>query len=197
MRGLPRRLFTSFGLRRLFFNLWYLFRPPWDTGISPPELMEFIEGHPTGRALDLGCGTGTNVITLAQHGWKATGVDFAGRAIRAARRKARQAGVDVDLRVGDVTKAGTLAGPYDLVLDMGCFHSLPQEGRQRYAATVERLLAPEGTYMLYVFLKRDGDGPGPGVTDAELAALPFRLTARRDGDERGRRPSAWLTFGRG
>ena len=191
-----RRMLSSLGLRRLFFNLWYLFKPPWDTGVSPPELMEFIGSHPAGRALDLGCGTGTNVITLAQHGWETTGVDFAGRAVRAARRKARQAEVDVDLRVGDVTKEGALAGPYDLVLDMGCFHSLPQEGRRRYAANVERLLAPEGTYMLYVFLKGEGDGPGPGVTDAELAALPFRLTARQEGDERGRRPSAWLTFGK-
>ena len=189
-------MLSGLGLRRLIFNLWYLFRPPWDTGVSPPELMEFIEGHPPGRALDLGCGTGTNVITLAQHGWEVTGVDFAGRAIRAARRKARQAGIDVDLRVGDVMKEGVPAGPYDLVLDMGCFHSLPQEGRRRYAANVERLLAREGTYMLYVFLKTAGNELGPGVTDAELAALPFKLTARREGDERGRRPSAWLTFGR-
>ena len=192
--SLPRRLLSSLGLRRLIFNLWYLFRPPWNTGVSPPELMEFIEGHPPGRALDLGCGTGTNVITLARHGREVTGVDFAGRAIRAARRKARQVGVGVDLLVGDVTKAGTLAGPYDLVLDMGCFHSLPQEGRRRYAANVERLLAPEGTYMLYVFLKTAGNELGPGVTDTELAALPFKLTARREGDERGHRPSAWLTF---
>ena len=188
MRGLLRRLLSSLGPRRLLFNLWYLFKPPWDTGVSPPELMEFIECHPPGLALDLGCGTGTNVVTLARHGWEATGVDFVGRAIRAARRKARQAGVDVDLRVGDVTKASTLAGPYDLVLDMGCFHSLPPEGRRRYAANIERLLAPEGTYMLYVFLKSDGAGPGPGVTDAELTALPFRLTARREGDER----AGWL-----
>ncbi|MCZ6614722.1 MAG: class I SAM-dependent methyltransferase, partial [Chloroflexi bacterium] len=125
-----------------------------------------------------------------------TGVDFAGRAVRAARRKARQAGVDVELRVGDVMKASTLAGRYDLVLDLGCFHSLPQEGRQSYIRNVEELLAPEGTYLLYVFLKTAGNEFGPGVTDAELAALPFRLTARRDADERGRRPSAWLTFGR-
>ena len=193
---LALRLFSGLGPRRLVFDLWYLLKPPWDTGVSPPELTEFIGSHPPGRALDLGCGTGTNVITLAHHGWEVTGVDFAGRAIRAARRKARQAGVDVDLRVGDVTKASTLGGPYDLVLDMGCFHSLPQEGRRRYAANIERLLAPEGTYMLYVFLKRAGNKLGPGVTDAELSALPFRLTARREGDERGRHPSAWLTFGR-
>ena len=75
--------------RRLLYNLWYYFHPPWDTGISPPELMDFIKSHPPERALDMGCGTGTNVITLAQHGWQAMGVDFTRRAIKLGRRKVR------------------------------------------------------------------------------------------------------------
>src|SRR3989304_5467809 len=32
--------------RRLTFNLWYNWKPPWDTGISPPELIDFISRHP-------------------------------------------------------------------------------------------------------------------------------------------------------
>src|SRR3990172_1030198 len=123
-------------LRRLFFNLWYNWKPPWDTGISPPELMDFISHHPPGRALDLGCGTGTNVITLAQHGWQATGIDFAQRAIKKAHRKARQAGVNVDLRVADVTRLEELSGLFELILDMGCYHSLPSAGRQAYLSNL-------------------------------------------------------------
>ena len=61
--------------RRWLFNLWYFQRPPWDSGISPPELMEFIRSSQPGRALDLGCGTGTNIITLAKNGWQVTGVE--------------------------------------------------------------------------------------------------------------------------
>lgn len=48
---------------------------PWDTDITPPEVMEFIETVTPGRALDLGCGTGTNAITLANHGWDVIRVD--------------------------------------------------------------------------------------------------------------------------
>ena len=60
---------------------------PWDTQVTPPEVMEFIARTPPGKALDLGCGTGTNAIALARHGWRVTGVDFIPKAILAARGK--------------------------------------------------------------------------------------------------------------
>ena len=79
-------------ISRLIFELWCLLgRAPWDTGISPSELMAFSESHHPGRALDLGCGTGTNLVTMAQLGWQATGVDVSGRAIFQPRHKAHTA----------------------------------------------------------------------------------------------------------
>src|SRR3972149_2064567 len=101
-------------LKHLSFTVWYFGRPPWDSGISPPELLEFIRSHPAGRAIDLGCGTGTNVLTLARAGWQVTGVDFVLRAIRIAKQKIKQAGVTADLRVGNVTKLHGINGPFDL-----------------------------------------------------------------------------------
>ena len=47
-------------LRRLKFNLSYFGKAPWDSGISPPELYDFIATHPAARAIDIGCGSGTN-----------------------------------------------------------------------------------------------------------------------------------------
>ncbi len=187
-------------LNRWFaFNSWYLRRgrPPWDTGISPPELLAFIAAHPPGRALDLGCGTGTNVITLAQHGWHVTGVDFAVKAIMEARRKAREAGVQADLRLGDVTRLSALAGPFDLILDIGCFHGLPADGRSAYARHIKRLLAPDGTFLLYVMFKADVQSQRSGIlaTDLALFAPELALAARADSVDAARgRPSAWLTY---
>ncbi|MFN4294430.1 MAG: class I SAM-dependent methyltransferase [Thermoflexales bacterium] len=187
-------------LKRWFaFNRWYLRRgrPPWDTGISPPELLAFIAAHPPGRALDLGCGTGTNVITLAQRGWRVTGVDFAVRAILEARRKARDAGVQADLRLGDVTRLSALAGPFDLILDIGCFHGLPADGRSAYARHVKRLLAPHGTFLLYVMFKADGQSQRSGISATDLAVFTpeLALASRADGVDAARsRPSAWLTY---
>jgi len=65
-------------------------RPPWDTGVTPPELVALVEEHdgPPGRVLELGCGTGTNAVYLARHGWDVTAVDLIDRAVEQAREKA-------------------------------------------------------------------------------------------------------------
>ncbi len=182
-------------LRKIFFYLQYLGNPPWDTGISPPELMDFIHNHSPGRALDLGCGTGTNVITLAKHGWQVTGVDFVGRAIQDARQKARKVGVNANLLVDDVTRLDKVSGKFDLVLDIGCFHSLDVEGRSRYVKNLERLLAKDGTFLIYAFCEEPGD-TGSGITQDDIQAISQYLTLldRENGTERGRRPSVWMTF---
>lgn len=183
--------------RRFFFNLWYFRRPPWDTGISPPELMEFIHTHSPGWALDLGCGTGTNVITLARNGWQATGIDFAPRAIRIAKSKARQEQVQAKFMVDDATRLEGLSGPFDLILDMGCFHSLDAAGRRDYLHNITRLLATGGAFLLYVFFRQPGES-GPGLEPADLEAVSRQLDLvwREDGTNRGMRPSAWLQFER-
>jgi len=183
-------------IRKLFFSWWYWRQPPWDTNVTPPEVYQFIEQHPPGKALDLGCGTGTNVITLAKYGWQVTGVDFVSKPIRAARKKAQRSGVQADFRVGDVTRLEQISGPFDLILDIGCYHSLSPAGMQAYRENVHKLLKFEGTYLLYAFFKTGEAGTGNGVSEADLKAFSpaLELIDRVDGSERGTRPSAWLIF---
>ncbi len=156
-----------------WWNLIYLFRPPWDTGQPPQALARLVESGelPPGRAIDLGCGTGTSVVYLAQHGFEVTGVDLAPRAIAKARRKACAAGVSASLLVGDVIHLPEVAGPFDLAIDIGCFHSLPPHWRSAYVKTLMHLLPVGGHYLLWCFL-REGDhrprfGP-PGLKPGEV-----------------------------
>jgi SAM-dependent methyltransferase len=191
-------------VRRLWFHLsyWLPGKPPWDSGISPPELVAAVEGTekqaalPPGRALDLGCGTGTNVLYLAQHGWRAVGVDFVGKAIAQAREKAAAAPPEVAARCefqrADVTNLAFLQPSFDLALDMGCFHSLELAPRQRYAAGLARLLRPGAVYLLYAF--KPEAGMAAGVTEADLETLfgqAFELVKVEEGTDR---PSAWYTL---
>src|SRR5690606_39189733 len=81
---------------------------PWDTGVADHNLLETLEmlKLPAGGALEIGCGTGTNAIVLAQHGLRpVVATDVSPRAIGLAQAKAKQAGVEVDFRVHDIVQS--------------------------------------------------------------------------------------------
>src|SRR5439155_8349298 len=98
---------------------------PWDTGFPSTELERSLAEMqlPPGRALELGCGTGTNTVWLAQHGFDCTGVDLSPRAIARARQRADEAGVQVNFLEADLTALPDLGGPFDFLFDRGCYHA--------------------------------------------------------------------------
>jgi cyclopropane fatty-acyl-phospholipid synthase-like methyltransferase len=186
-------------IRRLFFELRYLLGlAPWDTGISPPELMRFIESNPSGRALDIGCGTGTNAITLAEHGWQVTGLDFSGQAIARSRRKARSKSLQIEFIQGDVNALNDLRGTFDLCLDIGCYHSLPLVTQAAYADQLARLTTAGGTILMYSFLHSD-DEDYPSWPSEERLEQQFRERFEIISVEHGsdhHRASAWFSMRR-
>lgn len=183
-------------IRRLLFDYWYLGQPPWDTGISPPELLEFIDTHPAGRAIDIGCGTGTNVITLARAGWQVIGIDFAWRAIRLARRKVTAANLSAELYVRDATKLNGIPRPFDLAFDIGCFHGISPTLRTNYLDQLDRILVPGGFWLMYGFLSTDPAQEQPGLGETEINRISSRWTlrSRRDGYDNRGKTSAWFLF---
>ncbi len=202
LRGLVRGRQEGRGEGSFWWNLAYLGRPPWDSGTVPPELRTLIEVEklPPGRAVDLGCGTGTCTLYLAQHGFQVTGIDMASRAIARARRKLGRAGVEARLLVGDVTRLGEPGGPsvpvpLDLALDQGCFHSLPEERRAAYVHGLAGALRSGGTYLLFAFQPRGQGGPpvGPrGLTQdqvLEIVGPDFQLLEAQTGVHT--RPGTW------
>ncbi len=188
-------------LLALSWNLQYLFgRTRWDTGVTPPELIELIEGGriPPGRALDVGCGTGTNSIYLAKHGFDVVGIDVAALAVRKARRKAKKTGAAVQFIAGNVLTLGAEFGEFDLALDIGCLHSLLPSDRRAYGETVRRLLRPGSSYVLYAWGPRTIGGHQQGLSRQELEdefGDSFEVQWVREGEEGGA-PSYWYWFKR-
>lgn len=159
------------------YSLIYHFgKPRWNTNITPPEVIEtFSELTEVGTALDLGCGTGTNVIYMAQHGWYAIGIDFVGLAIKKARRKAEKFGLSQSTRFykADVTRLSTVDLPTcQFALDMGCFHGQIRKGQSAYINALADILAPGSPYMLYAFKPTIGRGGTPiGLTIEDTRGL--------------------------
>jgi SAM-dependent methyltransferase len=161
----------------VFFRAAYLLGfKPWDSGVTPPELVAVVEGPERlmpGKALDLGCGTGTNSIYLSQHGWETTGVDFVPRAVGMARRKAEAAQASPRLLVGDVTRLSDLGvgADYSLLLDLGCFHSIPDGGRDAYVRGATAAARSGAAFLLFCLVRRaKASRLGPrGVEAGEVA----------------------------
>ena len=184
-------------------------RPPWDSGVVPPEVVALVEGESPlapRQALDIGCGTGTSSVYLAQHGWQVTGVDFISAAIQRARQRALNANLgDAMIRFlqADVTGDDFLPDhpPAALWLDVGCLHSVDPSMRGAYAAHAKRLVALGGTLLLYGWGYTEVDARPHGFDETEIRALftpEFELLHVDRGEEATAtgRPSAWYRLRR-
>ena len=144
---------------------------PWDTGTADEHLVEFLRSSPVarGRALDVGCGTGTNALWLAEQGFAVLGIDIAPAGIEKARAKPAGAELDCRFVVADFLNDSISGGPYDLVYDRGCFHVFDEaEDRERFAERVASLLTPDGRWLSLI-----GSTEGP-----ECSYGPPRRSAR-------------------
>jgi len=136
-----------------FYQLLYrYFRAPWDVG-PRRELVDLVESGriKPGRAIDLGSGTASNVIFLAQRGFDVTGVDFAPAAIDKGRRMADEAGVKAAFIVDDLTHLQHVSGTFDLLVDYGTLDDLRPPQREKYMRNVLRLTHPGSQFLLYCF----------------------------------------------
>ena len=136
-----------------FYELLYgRFRAPWDVG-PRQELVELVESGrlKPGKAIDLGSGTASNCIFLAQHGFEVTGVDFAQAAIALGQRRAAEAQVEVKFIRDDLTHLQHVHGPFDLLVDYGTLDDLKPDQRDRYVQNVLPLTHPGSQFLLFAF----------------------------------------------
>lgn len=121
--------------------------PPWDSGEVEPLFVQAVEAGllPKGRLLDLGCGTGTNARYFASLGYEVVGVDFAPTAIAAAQKQPME---KLRFEQLDVLRDALPAGPFDVVVDRGCWHVFDAHvDRKHLAQQVAGVLREGGCFL--------------------------------------------------
>jgi predicted O-methyltransferase YrrM len=145
----------------------------WEDNEDTGPLPGVAAGRPAGLALDAGCGTGRHAVWLAEQGWRVIGVDAVEKPLREARQRAEAAGVAdrvtfVRDDVGRLSRVPTTA-PYDLVLDIGCFHGLRRQEQAAFATWVARHSREDAVVLIHAVAPRAGIGPH-GIDEKALEA---------------------------
>jgi ubiquinone/menaquinone biosynthesis C-methylase UbiE len=108
-----------------------------------------LDGAGIGRLIDIGTGTGRMIELFGREAEHALGVDRSPEMLRLARVKLAEAGLEADLRQGDMYALPLPAGSADTVT----IHQVLHYAQQPAAAVAEaaRLLAPGGRLVIVDF----------------------------------------------
>lgn len=150
---------------------------------------------PFGQALDLGCGSGIWSIQLAARGWQVTGVDIVAKAIRRARIRAQESGVEARFIQGDVTalQASGVDAGYQFIVDFECFNHLNEAQRQAVGQEVSAIAVPGATMLMLVW-SPGRRGPAPrGANRSDLqAAFPEWMVINDEPYAAGSELPSWI-----
>lgn len=177
---------------------------PWDTGEPEPLLVEFVTagGVAPCPALEVGAGTGTNAIWLAERGFDVLGIDLSPLAVERALTRMDGRPLRCRFTAADFLTDPPRGGPFQFVFDRGCFHVFDQpEERERFAANVAAVLKPGGLWLSMLGSTegpaREAGPPRRSARDITLAIEPvLEIVELRSQEFRSYAAQAWLCLSR-
>jgi SAM-dependent methyltransferase len=177
---------------------------PWDTGQPEPLLIEFVTsgGIAPAPTLEIGAGTGTNAIWLAERGFDVLGIDLSPLAVERARAKMKERALSCRFAALNFLAAPPPGGPFQFVFDRGCFHVFDEpDERQRFAANVAAALAPGGLWLSMIGSsegpRRDVGPPRRSACEVMLAIEPeLEIVELRSTEFRDHGAKAWFCLSR-
>ncbi|HEV3142902.1 MAG TPA: class I SAM-dependent methyltransferase [Gemmataceae bacterium] len=146
---------------------------PWDTGRPSAELQRQLAKRKLkpSRAVELGCGTGTNAIWLAQQGFDVTAIDLSPTAIERAGAKAAEADVRVRFLQADVMALPDLGPLFPFFFDRGCYHVVRRENVDGFLSSLSKITAAAAEGLVLTGNAKEPHSPGPPVvSEAEIRA---------------------------
>jgi len=177
---------------------------PWDTGQPEPLLVEFVtSGAVTpGPTLEIGAGTGTNAIWMAERGFDLLGVDVSPLAVERAHAKIEGRALRCRFAAWDFLGEPPPDAPFQFVFDRGCFHVFDEpDERQRFAAQVAAALVPDGLWLSLIGSTegspREVGPPRRSAREVILAIEPaLEIVELRSAEFRGSNAKAWFCLSR-
>lgn len=136
----------------------------WTAGTAGPELVKMVykkQIKPQSHILEIGCGLGSESIFLAIRGMKVTAIDISDSAIKTAKQLADIYAVNVNWKVENILENKFDKNQFDVITDQGCFHHLTDDERKIYLKQIQRILKPNGMFILRCFSDKIPGGPQP------------------------------------
>ena len=126
---------------------------PWSTSVVEDVAFYLEEARRSGGpVVELGVGTGRIAVPIAADGIRVIGVDSSRGMLEVCARRAALAGVDLDLRVGDLREPPVSERvPLVICPFRSLLHTHTNEDRRRALASVHHLLLPSGSFVFDVF----------------------------------------------
>ncbi len=162
-------------MKKRFNNRYLTNDLPWDINRPDFNLVNTVNefGIEACKALDIGCGTGDNVLWAAENGFTATGIDISEKAIEIAKEKVVKNKLNAEFFTRNLFKDSIPGAPYSFIFDRGCFHTFDKKKQRReYARTVASLLIKDGLWLTLAGNADDGrldEGP-PKRTALDIAS---------------------------
>lgn len=101
-----------------------------------------------GVFLDLGTGTGTQAIQLAQRGFDVIGSDISETIINKNKINYENKYTNIKFIVDNILYSNLEDNYFDFIFDRGCFHIFTKEDRSKYYKEVKRILKEKGILFL-------------------------------------------------
>ena len=167
-------------------------------------LIEFVSSGriaPT-QTLEIGAGTGTNAIWLAERGFDVLGIDVASLAAKRATAKLGDRDLRCRFATLDFLAASPPEGPFQFAFDRGCFHVFDEpEERARFAAQVAAALVPGGQWLSLIGSTEGGarevGPPRRSAREVATAVEPaLEIVELRTAEFRAHDVKAWCCLSR-